>query len=45
MPTEEKYKEIIDIGMALIEEKMMIKFGMTNVDAQYIIAEYLEELW
>ena len=42
---EEKYKEVIEIGLALIEEKLMVKFGLTVSDAQSIIDEYFEELY
>ena len=42
---EEKYKEIIEIGLALIEEKLMLKFGLGVNDARYILDEYLEERW
>lgn len=45
MTTEKKYKEIIDIGMGSIEEKIMIKFGLSQSEVQMIIAEYLEDLW
>ena len=40
---EEEYKEIIEIGLALIEEKLMVKFGLTESDVRTIFREYFEE--
>jgi len=37
---EEEYKNVIDVGLGLIEEKLMEKFGLTGGDAQYIIRQY-----
>lgn len=43
MPTEEKYKEMIEIGMGLIEEKLMEKFGLSSSDVEDIMLEYYGE--
>ena len=40
---EEVYKEVIEIGLALIEEKLMVKFGLTESDVHRIMIEYFEE--
>ena len=43
---EEKYKEVIEIGLGLIEEKLMVKFGLSASDVESIMIEYHEEgLW
>ena len=41
---EEKYKEVIEIGIALIEEKLMEKFGLSTSDVEDIMDEYYEEI-
>lgn len=40
---EEEYKEIIEIGLALIEEKLMVKFRLTSSDVEEIMREFYEE--
>lgn len=42
---EEKYKEVIEIGMALIEEKLMEKFGLSASDIRCLLDEYAKEMW
>ena len=39
---EEEYKEVIEVGLGLIEEKLMETFGLTTVDALDIMTEYFE---
>ena len=40
---EEEYKEVIEIGLALIEEKLMEKFRLSTSDVRSIFREYFEE--
>lgn len=45
---EEKYKEVIEIGLAVlavIEEKLMLKFRLTESDVKSLLDEFLEDVW
>lgn len=39
---EEEYKEVIEVGLGLIVEKLINEFGLTTSDALDIMREYFE---